>query len=130
MKIDFNKKNMEKCKCHQCKVQSDSRCVSDKVLLLKEKVLGLDVDISWALEPEEFPGLYCTLGTSHCTDLKSHEECECIKCPIWKENDLGSALPKGYFCQDGPSNTCELGKCEPLSRDIGEEILRKYYTPF
>ncbi|NYB53122.1 MAG: DUF2769 domain-containing protein [Methanobacteriaceae archaeon] len=130
VKIDFNKANMDKCLCYKCKVQKNSSCVKDKVILLNERVLGLDVDISWALDPDEFPGLYCTSGKTSCKDVEFHEECICPECDLWKENDLASALPKGSFCADGPSSSCELGQCKPLSKDIGEKILRKYYTPF
>lgn len=129
-KIAFNKKNIDKCLCKTCNVQKKSRCVEDKLLLLKEKVLGLNIDMTWALEPEEFPGLYCGAGKSPCKDLDANKKCQCPKCSIWKEEDLETSLPPGYFCVDGPSSTCDLGECEPLSKNIGEEILRKYYTPF
>jgi len=92
--------------------------------------MGMNIDMTWALDSEEFPGLYCGAGKSPCKDLDANKVCQCPKCSIWKEEDLETSLPHGYFCINGPSSTCQLGQCEPLTKDVGEEILRKYYTPF
>ncbi|HML04731.1 MAG TPA: DUF2769 domain-containing protein [Methanobacterium sp.] len=122
MEIEFNRENIEKCLCSECKVQGKSQCVKDKNITLQEKALSYGL-----IEPEEFPGLYCANGKAKCLDLEGHEECLCAECPIYSENELLTGAPNRYFCLDGPSTRCE--QRESTSEDIVKinDMLRDYY---
>lgn len=121
MKIEFNRENIEKCLCIKCKVQSKSQCIKDKVILLQEKALS-----SALVEPKEFPSLHCASGKEQCNDLHVKENCMCLDCPIWKDNELEYGAPGYYFCIDGPSTRCTSVEG---NEDAGEvaEMLRNYY---
>jgi hypothetical protein len=54
-------------------------------------------------EPSEFPGMYCVNGKAVCNDLDPKKMCNCIKCDVWKENNLSSRRPGSYFCEKGKS---------------------------
>lgn len=101
-KIEFTGENVMKCLCPNCPVQADSKCVMDKVKKMDE-MMSEDVDIASMIGPEDVPGVYCASGKSSCSDLYFHEECKCVDCPIFKENDLMKGEPVGYFCRDGKS---------------------------
>jgi hypothetical protein len=90
--------------------------------MLQEKALS-----SSLIGPEEFPGLYCASGRENCTDLDEHEECLCMDCLIWKENDLESGDPSSYFCIKGPSIHCNIGKTNNEDPERVAEMLRHYY---
>ena len=123
MEIEFNRENIKKCLCSQCKVQGKSQCVKNKIITLQEKALS-----SGLIGPEEFPALYCATGKEQCHDLDENEMCMCVNCPIWKENDLESGSPDTYFCLNGKSTRCYLG--ETNSEDMGRtiDLIRDYYT--
>ncbi len=129
LEIDFNKENMEKCLCPDCPVQTGSSCVKDQVKDMKEIQSG-DVDSGFLVGPEEVPQLYCATGKTNCTDLYTHEECQCPKCDVWKENDLEVRGAPAYFCTNGRAVEC----CEIVSDDQEREsklreLRRTYYTP-
>lgn len=100
VKIDCEWINVQKCLCPTCSVQGESNCVKDKLKKLQE-MMSKDIDIATMIEPKDIPGLYCATGKATCSDLYFHEECQCVNCSIWKENDLASGEPHGYFCRDG-----------------------------
>jgi hypothetical protein len=51
--------------------------------------------------PEDVPGVYCATGKATCSDLDPEQMCQCDKCDVYKENDLGSGEPGGYYCAEG-----------------------------
>ena len=121
MEIEFNLENIEKCLCIKCKVQSKSQCVKDKLILLQEKALSGAV-----IEPGEFPALHCASGREHCTDLDGHENCICINCTIWKENDLETGTPGRFFCMEGRSIQSNFNEASYNAEQVAL-MLRHYY---
>ncbi|HSO25980.1 MAG TPA: DUF2769 domain-containing protein [Methanobacteriaceae archaeon] len=99
-KIEFSMENVNKCLCTVCAVQGTSSCVKDKLQSMQEK-MSEDIDIASVIEPSDIPGMHCASGKTSCDDLYFHEECKCVECPVFKENDLISGEPVGYFCRDG-----------------------------
>jgi hypothetical protein len=99
-KIEFSMENVNKCLCPTCPVQKTSSCVKNKLSTMQEKI-SEDIDIASIIEASDVPGLYCASGKTSCGDLYFHEECKCPECQIFKENDLMSGQPGGYFCKEG-----------------------------
>jgi hypothetical protein len=99
-KVEFNMENVEKCLCKSCLVQSNSECVKIKMKVIQEK-MAEDIDSAIVIEPSDIPGMYCATGKTTCDDLYFHEECKCGECLVFKENDLMSGKPMGYYCRDG-----------------------------
>jgi hypothetical protein len=131
LKIDFNKKNMEKCLCDKCPVQSNSQCVIDELKIMEEIGHSIDIDSGFIVDPEKIPKSYCAHGKTSCKDLYFHEECQCVKCDVWKEYDLEVRESPGYFCKNGKAIDC----CK-ITDDIEDreaklrELKRTYYTPY
>lgn len=90
--IEFNMENVKKCKCPGCPVQAESKCAMDKL----DKLSSMG-----SPKPEDVPGVYCATGKATCPDLNPNEMCQCPTCDIFKENDLESGKPGGYFCAEG-----------------------------
>ena len=130
LKIDFNQENMGKCLCSDCLVQSNSSCVNDQIKLIEEVGHSIDIDSGFILDQEKIPKVYCTHGKTNCEDLNYHEECQCIKCDVWKEYDLEVREAPAYFCKNGKAIDC----CK-MTDDIEDresklrELKRTYYTP-
>lgn len=91
--IKFSMENIGKCKCPGCPVQAQSSCTMEKLDKLQS--------MSGTPEPEDVPGLYCTTGKAICEGLNFEEMCQCPDCDIFKENNLESGKPGGYFCDNG-----------------------------
>ena len=98
--VEFNSENVSKCLCPVCPVQGTSECVNGKLQKMQE-MMAEDIDIATVIGPEDVPGLYCASGEASCTDLYYHEECQCPKCNVFKENELAKGKPVGYYCRDG-----------------------------
>lgn len=62
-----------------------------------------DLDSGMMIEKERVPAIYCAGGKATLKDLNSLQECQCDKCMVWKECNLFSGEPPGYFCKDGKS---------------------------
>ncbi|WP_245248245.1 DUF2769 domain-containing protein [Methanobacterium petrolearium] len=92
--------NLEKCLCDCCPVQNKSRGVLDKMKIIEE-ISQDDLDSRMMIEKERIPAIYCAGSNSTVKDLNSFHECQCEKCMVWKENNLFSGEPAGYFCRDG-----------------------------
>lgn len=105
--IEFNMENIGKCKCPGCPVQAQSSCAMDKLETLQKTMASDPPETAAAVEqeiishPENVPGLYCATGKATCEDLNFEEMCQCPKCDIFKENNLESGEPGGYFCAEG-----------------------------
>jgi len=131
LKIDFNLENMEKCLCSECPVQSKNSCVKDHLKMIEEVGHSVDIDSGFILDQEKIPEVYCAHGKTNCKDLDYHEECQCIKCKVWKEYDLEVREAPGYFCKNGKAVDC----CKITDDDIEDresklrELKRTYYTP-
>jgi hypothetical protein len=95
-KVPFTAENVAKCICEQCPVQTGSACVKEKLAKAAQGSGALP-------EPEDVPGLYCATGAAACNDIDTRQMCICGDCPIWKEYNLVSGKPLGYFCRDGKS---------------------------
>ena len=99
-KVEFNAENVMKCICNTCPVQAKSECAMEKNKKMQE-MIAEDIDLASIIGPEDVPGVYCANGKAICNDLYFHEECQCVKCPIFKENNLMKGKPMSYFCRDG-----------------------------
>ena len=98
-KVPCTELNIERCRCTLCPVQADNECAQEKYCGLKnelESSRGVE-----ALEPQKVPGIYCSLGTASCKDLKSENQCICDTCPVWEEYELEKSIPNMYFCNKG-----------------------------
>ncbi|MBP1946730.1 DUF2769 domain-containing protein [Methanobacterium petrolearium] len=100
MEVEFCLENLEKCLCDCCPVQNKSRGVLDKMKIIEE-ISQDDLDSRMMIEKERIPAIYCAGSNSTVKDLNSFHECQCEKCMVWKENNLFSGEPAGYFCRDG-----------------------------
>ena len=131
LKIDFDQDSMEKCLCSGCPVQSSNPCVKDQMKIIEEVGHSVDIDSGFILDQEKIPKVYCAHGKTKCEDLNYHEECQCIKCQVWKEYDLEVREAPGYFCKNGKAVDC----CKITDDDIEDcdsklrELKRTYYTP-
>lgn len=93
--IEFNKKNFHTCLCPDCPVQAKSNCVQIKINPIKG---SKDMVMP---NPKGVPGLYCTTGTATCTDIDPDKACQCPKCDIWEEHNLGGGKPGKNYCVNG-----------------------------
>ena len=94
-KVPFSKTNVGRCKCPGCPVQAKSRCVAEKIPVMKEALKGS------TLKPEEIPAEYCATGTATCRDIDTKQTCLCGTCSVFANYRLGAGDPGGYFCQYG-----------------------------
>ncbi len=90
-KVPFAMENISLCICPNCPVQSESKCVNEKMENISKT----------GVEPNDVPGLYCSSGVGNCKDIDSNQMCICGGCPIWKEFELSKGKPLGYFCIKG-----------------------------
>lgn len=106
MEIEFTVKNIKKCICLECPVQSESECIEGKRRIMLE--IAYSSESGMYFEPDRVPGLYCATGKSPCKDMKTSANCICEKCPIWNENELYQYDPGQFFCIKGKStNICK-----------------------
>jgi hypothetical protein len=94
-KVPFSAKNVGKCSCPKCPVQSKSQCVRGKLATIKDSIAKTP------LIREEIPGIYCSTGAATCTDLDPKQACLCPSCAVFGEYNLGTGKPLGYYCRDG-----------------------------
>lgn len=103
MGIDFEvpyaRSNINKCRCPQCPVQTDSKCVKDKLESSREEMEKIPV--GEVPNAEDVPGIYCSTGKATCQDLNSNKQCICNTCDVWKEYNLEEGTLSQYFCQNG-----------------------------
>lgn len=99
--VPYSRENINRCKCPQCPVQADSKCVKDKYDNLKKEMDILPADE--VPEPDDVPGVYCSTGKATCKDLNPGRQCICNTCDVWKEYLLENGKPSLYFCQNGPA---------------------------
>ena len=74
----------------------------DKMKIIQE-IVNDDLDSRMMIEEERIPAVYCALGKSALKKLDGSQECRCNNCRVWKENNLFSGEPPGYFCKEGQS---------------------------
>ncbi len=87
--------NVGSCMCPKCPVQSDSKCV-------KEKLGGIQKALKkYPIKREDIPGVYCSTGTATCRDLGSTKSCMCKGCPVFSKYNLATATPVGHYCRGG-----------------------------
>jgi len=99
--VPYSRENINRCRCPLCPVQADSKCVKDKLDILKKEMEILPADE--VPEPDDVPGTYCSTGRATCKDLNPGRQCICNTCDVWKEYLLENASPSQYFCQNGPA---------------------------
>lgn len=97
--VPYSQENINRCRCPQCPVQADSKCVKDKFGNLKKELDVLPDDE--VPEPNNVPGAYCSTGIATCKDLNPGMQCICNSCDVWKEYLLENGTPSQYFCQNG-----------------------------
>jgi hypothetical protein len=100
MEIEFNLENLKKCLCPTCPVQTKCNCAIDELKIMQEITQG-DLDSRMMIEQERIPALYCTSGKASFKGLETGQKCQCDECLVWKENNLFSGEPPGYFCREG-----------------------------
>lgn len=94
--VEYDKKNMERCLCIKCPVQIDSVCANERKLGMLDMLKNME-ETDLMPEPTHIAGLYCSIGKSTCADIDTDQECQCVKCPVFKENNLKT----GYYCKLG-----------------------------
>ena len=94
--VDYDKKNLERCLCIKCPVQIESLCANERKLSVLALLKNLK-ETDLMPEPAQIAAIYCSIGKSTCADIDTNKECQCIKCPVFKENDLET----GYYCKLG-----------------------------
>ncbi len=97
--VPYERENINRCRCPQCPVQADSKCAQDKIRSSKQAMENMPADE--VPNPENFPGVYCSIGEARCQDLKFDRKCICGSCEVWNEYDLKDADPNNHFCQQG-----------------------------
>jgi len=99
-KVELNRKNISRCLCKTCPVQTESNCSKDKIALIDKK-LDQEGSLKEIFETDELALLYCSFGKAACDDLSSNELCKCTQCTVWLENNLANNDPIEYFCVEG-----------------------------
>jgi hypothetical protein len=97
--VPYSQENINTCRCSQCPVQADSKCVKDKLDNLKEEME--EIPAGEVPEPDDVPGVYCSTGKATCRDLNPGRQCICNTCDVWKKYALEGGTPSQYFCQNG-----------------------------
>lgn len=98
-KVPYTVSNIKRCRCPQCFVQANSKCVKEKYSGLKNELESLE-EIE-ALEPQKVPGIYCSTGIATCKDLDFNKQCICYTCPVWDSYELENSKTIIYFCNKG-----------------------------
>lgn len=96
MNVDYNKKNLERCLCVKCPVQMESLCAYEGKLSIVTLLKNLK-ETDLMPDPNLIAGLYCSIGKSKCGDLNTEQQCQCNRCPVFKEYSLQT----GYYCKLG-----------------------------
>src|ERR1035437_5620871 len=98
-KVPYTGSNIKRCRCPQCFVQANSKCVKEKFSGLKNELESLEeVEV---LEPQKVPGIYCSTGITTCKDLDFNKQCICYTCPVWDSYELENSKTIIYFCNKG-----------------------------
>ncbi len=97
--VPYSRENINRCRCTQCPVQADSRCVKDKLESSKKAMEKMPV--GEVPNPEDVPGIYCSTGNASCQGLNPDRQCICNTCDVWKEYFLEKGTPSQYFCLNG-----------------------------
>ncbi|MDY9924867.1 DUF2769 domain-containing protein [Methanosarcina sp.] len=97
--VPYSRENINRCRCPQCPVQADSKCVKDK--LENSKKAMEEMPEGEVPNSEDVPGIYCSTGKAACQDLNPDQQCICNTCDVWNEYVLEEATPSQYFCQNG-----------------------------
>ncbi|HEY3361695.1 MAG TPA: DUF2769 domain-containing protein [Methanosarcina sp.] len=97
--VPYVEENINRCRCPQCPVQANSRCVQSEVKIARQALENAPA--GEVPDPENVPGVYCSEGTATCQDLNFKRQCICGSCEVWKEYDLKDANPNNHFCQHG-----------------------------
>lgn len=92
--VEFNKENYQRCRCPGCPVQANNKCVQDKLNKIKSQRGG-------NISADDFPGVYCGTGKARCENLDLNPPCQCGRCEVWKEYNLGEEELHFYFCTEG-----------------------------
>lgn len=97
--VPYSRENINMCRCPQCPVQADSKCVKDKLESSSKEMKELPE--GEVPNSEDVPGIYCSTGEARCQDLNPDRQCICNTCDVWKEFVLEEGTPSQYFCQNG-----------------------------
>ena len=97
--VPYVEENINRCRCPQCPVQTNSRCAQSEVQSARKALENAPT--GEVPDPENVPGVYCSEGTATCQGLDFNKQCICGSCEVWKEYDLKDANPNNHFCQQG-----------------------------
>jgi hypothetical protein len=97
--VPYSRENINMCRCPQCPVQADSKCVKNKIGNSSKELKNLPE--GEVPDPEDVSGLYCSAGEAICMDLNPERQCICNTCDVWKGYFLEEGTPSQYFCQNG-----------------------------
>ena len=100
-KVPLNHDVMMKCMCGMCSVQVDSECIRPKLTFGSMSAMPVPMGEIKMLKPEEFAGLYCSIGEAGCNDLDNSKACACNQCQVYKDQSLMDNKPTEYFCFNG-----------------------------
>jgi hypothetical protein len=70
-----------------------------------------EIKISGGVEDiasQKVPGIYCSIGTAACRDLKFSRQCICNTCPVWEEYNLSNRKINDYYCNQGSNKQKRL----------------------
>jgi len=114
-RVPLNEDVMMKCICGNCPVQAESACSRPKI----EKMVNMRASMSQPKggmsasgmsmgiaqepmemkpNPEEMPGVYCSIGVAACKDLDNKKACICEQCQVYKGFSLMQGRPVEHFC--------------------------------
>jgi hypothetical protein len=102
-KVPLTMENIDKCNCKMCPMQAQSACAKDlqsKMMEMKQSMQDGKMQMMTPM-PEMVPGVYCSSGNATCKDLDFSKMCICPTCQVFKEHNLMTGTPMGYFCRDG-----------------------------
>ncbi len=96
VEVEYNKKNLERCMCKSCPVQLDSLCANERKLNMLDLLANMG-EGSLMPKPANIAAIYCAIGKASCGDIDTDQQCQCTKCPVFKENELSTE----YYCKLG-----------------------------
>ena len=96
IRIDFNRKNYNRCLCGGCPVNRYSDCVQGQEKMIAGQFELIEKEEKMP-DPKSMPGVYCAVGKSSCHDLDGKKSCLCPACPVV----ITEGLTNNYYCLKG-----------------------------
>ncbi|XHH09534.1 MAG: DUF2769 domain-containing protein [Candidatus Bathyarchaeia archaeon] len=117
-KVPLNNDVAMKCMCGMCPVQAQSACTQPKLKKMMEMRASMGMKSSQMPagamsampsqtgemkmpNPDQLPGIYCSIGKAACKDLDATKACICNTCQVYKDYSLFQGRPIEHFCFNG-----------------------------